>query len=1120
MTKATIRLLLIVLSCIWGLTGTAQEKKMITGMVKDSAGNALPGVSISEKGTATSTVTDMNGSFRIPVSTAKPVLVISSVGYNKKEISLGGQTTLNVTLAGEVTSLEGVVVTSLGVKRQQKSLGYAVSTIKAEDLTRTGSPNFASALYGKAPGVRIGTTPGGATSAVNITIRGINSITGKNQPLIVLDGVPIRDGEVKNNDYYADQRLRGNGLLDINPEDIDNISILKGASAAALYGSEAVNGVVLITTKSGKGKKGFSVDFAANYSVDQAAYLPQYQNVRGPGAPVFVSNAGQDSTGFLYYDLDGDGIKETRGTTGHTINFGPKFDGKPTMGWDGIIRPYEAQKNNYKGLFRTAHNSSVNISMSHSTENSNVRFSFTRQTNEGISLGANNAKNIANFNSSFKLNKRFSTDVMVNYINQKTENRPYSVDRLINNFTGMMSRFDNADWYKARYKTSRGYKFVSGAGGQSLTPGENIIYPGFKSDIADYLWRVKEYNEEEYSNRVIASLTNNWQIIDDLKLRARIATDFTSSRTESGKRTEIPLAFQNPAGNPGSEGGSFALSTLFNTIVYGDVLLTYTKKITPDIEVNAMGGYMANKESVTSTQRETSGGLSVENWYDLGASVNAMNYNSDFNYRRRLVKDAFVGTINANYKGFLFVEGTLRRDRTSTMNPNNNSFVYPSVNSSFIISEAFHLPSFINYSKVRASWGIVGNYPDIYQANIAYNQNTLGVQGGGGAVIYTVLPRDFGNDAIRPEKKHEIEFGLESKFFHNRLGLDVSYYNGQIVDQILPITVSNTTGYNSVLTNVGTLRNKGIEIGLTGTPLSKRDFRWDAGINFAFNKNLVEKLTNGSNQLIHQDYDGNAAQLISKVGQPMGDFYAHPIATNSKGEKLVDPTGLYVLSDSLTKVGNAMPKVVGGIYSSFTYKSFTLDVLADFRFGGYVMPTGINWMTSRGLTKESLGAMDKAHGGLTYYIDPVTKQGVQTNGTQGPNGEKVYEDGMLMDGVTADGKPNTNVMSQAYYYWNTYNWGGPQYSSSRYELYIKKNSYIKMREVSLGYSIPVKLANKIGAKKLQLSVFGRNLFYIYRTLKNLDAEQMTAGSRWFQSLTNAGTNPSTRTYGVMLRAGF
>ena len=250
----------------------------------------------------------------------------------------------------------------------------------------------------------------------------------------------------------------------------------------------------------------------------------------------------------------------------------------------------------------------------------------------------------------------------------------------------------------------------------------------------------------------------------------------------------------------------------------------------------------------------------------------------------------------------------------------------------------------------------------------------------------------------------------------------------------------------------------------------------------------------------------------------MGDFYAHPVAKNDKGELIVEPNGLYKLDPSLVKVGNAMPKVVGGISNTLSYKSFTLDTWIDFRLGGHVMPTGINWMISRGLLEESLKYMDKASGGISYYVSGG--KGVQTDASQGPKGEQVIHDGMLMGGVTANGQPNTNVISQAYYYWNTYNWGGPQYSYSRYELYIKKNSYVKFRELSLSYNIPSKIAGKLKASKMQISVFGRNLFYLYRTLKDLDAEQTTAGSRWFQTLSNAGTNPSTRTYGVMLRANF
>ena len=1103
--KRTLLVFLIILG--WTL-GYAQVRQTVTGTVKDARGETLPGVSVLEKGTQTGTSTDASGSYKITVA-PNAVLRFSMLGYVSKEVTVGSQTQILVVLQEDSQALAEVVVTSLGITKQQKALGYAVSTVKSEELTKTGSPSFATALYGKAPGVRIGATPGGATSAVNITIRGLNSITGKNQPLIVMDGVPIRNEEVNNGNYWGDQRLRGNGLLDINPEDIDNVTILKGASAAALYGSEAVNGVVLITTKKGpKGVKGFSVDFNANYNFDDVAFLPNYQSLRGPGYPLNYSNGGQDAEGFIYHDMDGDGTKETRGHLNATVNFGPKFDGKPTMAWDGIVRPFQAQEDNYAALFQTAHNSNINVAVSNSSENSNIRFSLTRQDNQGVSLGSENSKNSANLNSSFQLGKQFSTDVTMNYINQRTQNRPYSIDRLMNNFTGMMGRFDNADWYLNKYKTSKGYRYRTGTE-QSLTPAENITYPGFKGDIADYIWRINEHNEVENSDRVLASLTNNWQIATDLKLRAKIATDFTSLKTEINQSTEIPLAFGNS--------GYFGLNSSFHNILYGDALLTYTKRITPDLELNAMAGYTASQEKGSFLSRGTADGLSTENLFDLAASVGTANSGSN---RFALVKDAIIGSLNANFKSFLFLEGTIRKDRTSTMHPDRNSFVYPSVNSSFVFTEAFTLPSFFSFGKVRASWGVVGNYPDRYLANIAYDQNTLGNQGGSQSVLYTTIPGNFGNDAIRPEEKHEIEFGVEARFFNDRLGLDASYYNARVKDQILPLTIPISSGARSVFTNIGTLRNSGIEIGLTGTPVKTANFRWEAGINVAQNTNKVEKLTTGSTELLHADYDGNAAQLKSVVGQPMGDFYAHPVTKHANGGLIVDPNGLYKVDASMVKIGNAMPKAIGGVFNSFSYKGITLDALVDFRIGGYVMPTAINWMISRGLLEESLNFMDQEHGGISYYED-ATGQNIRTSAAQGPAGETVYHDGLIQEGVKADGTPNDYITSSAVYYNTVYNWGGPQYSpNTRYELYIQKNSYVKFRELSLGFNIPTRVVKNIGAKKINASVFGRNLFYVYRTLKNMDAEQTTAGSRWAQTLTNVGTNPSTRTFGVMLRASF
>lgn len=1088
--------------------GMTAQNKTVTGTVSDDLGTPLPGVNVVVKGTSTGTSTDFDGNFSINVEN-NATLVFSSLGFTKKEIAVGAQTTIKVVLEEDSEQLGEVVVTGLGITREKKALGYATATISAEALTETATPNFATALYGKAPGVSINTTPGGSTSASNITIRGFASITGRSQPLIIMDGVPIRDGEVSNNNYWGDQRLRGNGLLDINPEDIDNISILKGASAAALYGSEAVNGVVLITTKSGKNKKkGMSVDMSSSYSFDKVAYLPRYQTVRGPGAPLNVSNGGQDADGFIYHDVDGDGTAETRGVLGYSINFGPKFDGQPTIGWDGIVRPYEAQDDRYGGLFNTAHNTSVNMSITNVTDNSNLRFSYTRQDNEGISIGSEEEKNVFNLNATFKWADNMSTDVIVNYVNQSVFNRPYSVDRLTNNFSGMMSPWDSADWYLDRYKTSKGYRYVQGTN-QSLTPEENIIYPGFKDAIGDFVWRVKENRLEEQSNRIIGTITNNWDIATGLNLRGRISTDFTNRNSEGRNTTTVPLAFGNS--------GSFSMSNDSYNSLYGELLLRYETPITTDLTLAMMAGYNATKQSESHMGRSTNGGLSVENWFDVAASVNTPNSSSS---RSSIVKDAFLGTANLDYKGYFFVEGTIRRDKTSTMNPNNNSFVYPSVNSSLVLSEAFDLPLFMNYFKIRGSWGIVGNYPDIYGANIAYNQNTLGSQGGN-PVLYTTIPSSFGNDGIRPEEKHEYEFGMELKFFQGRLGLDASYYNAQIVDQILPLTLPNSSGAGNVLTNIGTLRNQGYEFAVTGTPIDTGSFRWDAIVNFAKNNNKVEKLAPGLDELLHADYDGNAAQLKSLVGQPMGDLYAHPVATDAQGRRIVDPNGMYkVDADNMEKFGNAMPKWTGGVMNSFSYKNITLDALVDFRIGGHVMPTALNWMTSRGLTEESLNYMDTEHGGLSYYEDASGTRIQTTPGaTAGPGGEVVYHDGILLDGVTNDGQPNDQIASAADYYWTVYNWGGPQYSpNTRYELYIKENTYFKMRELSIGYKMPRKVIDKIGLSKLQFSVFGRNLFYLYRTIKDMDGEQTTAGSRWFQNVNNVGTNPSTRSFGLMVRA--
>jgi len=1089
-----------------------QNQKTVSGFVRDANGAGVPGASIMIKGSKTGgTFSDENGRYSI-TAPGNAVLIISAVGFATKEAAIGGGNTLDISLAASDNQLNEVVVTSLGVGKQKRSLGYATTTVKAEELVKTAPTNFATALYGKAPGVRIAAAPGGSTSGVAVQIRGLSSITGRTQPLIVMDGVPISDPNFNNSNYWGDQRLRGNGLIDLNPEDIESLTVLKGASAAALYGSQAMNGVIVITTKSGKGKKGsFGVDVNATYFQDQVAYLPKFQQVRGPGFNPGYQWLSSDADGFASYTLNGTTYRTNVQTS---INFGPKFDGEDILTWDGNVRPYSYQKNGYANLFQKADNSVTNIAFSNVAENSTTRFSVTHQGYEGVSLNSKNNKIAMSLNSTYKFGNKVRTQLVVNNIWSRVKDRPYSYDRLINNFTGMVPSFDNGLWYQEKAQTSMGYKYVTGSN-RSLTPDENIRFGNYRGDILDYMWNVKHNHVNENNNRLIASLTTYWDILKNLELRGKIATDWTSGKTESMNDSDIPSVF--------GFSGYYGISTNAYSILYGDVLLTYTQKLNEDMELKVMGGYMANKESGFTTSVGTRDGLTVENRFDLTSSASTP-YSSSSS-RNFLSRDALVGTLNFNLKGLWYLEGTLRQERTSTLNPNNNTFLYPSVNSSLILSELFTFPAFVSGAKLRGSWGIVGNYPEAYKANVAYNLGNLGNQGSGSSTLTTTTSTGtYGNDNLRNEKKHELEFGLEAGFFNNRFNLDAAYYNNKVVDQILPLQLAQTTGAGNIYTNIGTLQNTGFEFGINGDVVRAKDFRWNVVYNMAFNNNKILKLTDGSNELIHADYDGNAAVLKSVVGQPIGDFYAHPIATDASGQMIIndygDGTMDYKLdATKLVKYGNTQVKSVGGLATTFEYKDFSLNIFTDFRIGGYVMPTGLFWMTSRGLTEESLQWMDKAHGGTSYYLD-ANGYGVQTNAATGPNGETVYDDGVILDGVLADGSKNTHVQSQGAYFNYLYNWGGPQYSNSNYFKYIVKNSYWKVREISVSYSLPQTVTKKLRAKNLTASVFGRNLFYISRTIKNMDAEQLTTGLSWTQNVNNAGTNPSTRTFGVSLRASF
>ncbi|MCD7899660.1 MAG: SusC/RagA family TonB-linked outer membrane protein [Bacteroides sp.] len=902
---------------------------------------------------------------------------------------------------------------------------------------------------------------------------------------------------------------------------MENLSILKGASASALYGSEAANGVVMITTKSGRSTKGFGVDVSASLTADFVAYMPEYQTTFGPGVATNsrsnyksynnINNAGW-ADGW-YAREDRNGVVQNSILTA-TAQFGPRYDGSDILYYDGTIRPYKSYGSNpWKDIFRTGTNQQYNVAITNGTEKSNLRLSYTYTDNLPTQYNSTYKKHNFNLTGSYNISKALKVDYTVNYIIQDIKNRPYRISRLTNNFAGMFSAFDDIDYIRKSAITSLGYANLARTSSNHLTPNE-----GYEWDLAvkalvfhegdnepGYFWNVYRKEQLETNNRLIASVTPSWTIIDGLVLRGRIATDYTTEKIEKNEGTEKPNIF-------GTYSGYYGLTNRRYQTVFGEVMLSYNKDLTEKINLNANAGWTGRTESTYNNTVGTDGGLTVENWFHINAS--ARNKEAKM-LKQEFLKTAWLGTVSLSYDNWAYLEGTARQEKISTLAKGNNSFFYPSVNASIIYTELMkdNKPIWFDYGKVRMSYGIVGNAPAIYKATQAYTQNTAG------GYIYNTVDTEVGNETIKPEKKFEWEFGLESKFFGNRLGFDVSFYTNKIKDQILNTTIPGSVGGRSILMNVGELQNSGFELSLYGTPIRTRDWNWELRTNFSWYKNKVTKLADGIDKLEHWNLDNGSAFMYSIVGRPMGDIYSYAPATDENGNKIVTAEGFYKLTDDVVKVGNALPKFIGGFATTISYKDFFLDASFDYRIGGAVMNTPYQYLMSRGSLKESMANRDAAHGGLTYYLDEKNNY-IPFVGSAGPNGEKVYDNGMILPGVKEDGTTNDIMIGSDYWYGSVYGWGGNSSQGKRYYAEsVFDNTYVKVRELSLGYNLPAKLLSKFACRSLQISVYGRNLFYIYKKMPAFDAEA-TDATNWIGQTQLGGSTATTRSFGVSLRASF
>ncbi|UGU17468.1 SusC/RagA family TonB-linked outer membrane protein [Sinomicrobium kalidii] len=1069
------------------------QEKTVTGVVTDAEdGMPLPGVNVVVKGTTTGASTDFDGNFTINVS-EDGVLVFSNMGYTKKEISVAGKSVINVPLSPNIEELEGVVVTALGIERQERALGYAVSSISAEELTESGNTNFASALYGKAAGVKITTAPGGASSAVNVQIRGVNSLHYDQQPLYVVDGVMIRNdgqngaGGANNNNYWDDQRIRGNGILDIDPNNIESLNVLKGASASALYGSDASSGVIVITTKKGVKKEGLGIELNYNGTVEEVAFLPKFQNVYGPGYPRDINlQVGANEEGWI---ADPNSPTGLRPNFRAYANFGPKMEGQEVMWWDGNIRSYSPRPNNYKNAYRTGYSSNVNLAVSDRTDKLNYRVTYSRLDYQGTQEGNKLEKNTFALNSTLKLNDKISVDVVANYINTITENRPYQMGQVLGSFAGFFSRTEDMSLMKRKFRTSNGYKYNIST--DPTRSDEQFTYPIRATNLLNFFWEQMRNKYVETENRLLSSTTLNWELAKGLKFRGRIGTDFTSLSSEKKQHNEYPVQFNSP----GQSTGAFTATSGNYSILYGDLLLTYLNKIGDDFEFSLAGGFQSRSEKYKDQSSATSKGLVTENWFSLNNSYDIL---STTYKRQEMLKYAYLGILNLSYKDILFLEGTARQEYASTLPPQNNSYFYPSVNGSFVFNDVLNIPEFMSYGKLRASYGVVGNAPPMYVANILFDQTSL--QTINGSVPSLTLDDSYGNENLKSEEKHEMEFGLEAQFLNNRLGFDISYYNNKVKDQFLGLETAASVGAKSQIVNVGEIGSRGFELALNATPVSG-DFRWNTRFNFAVNESKVNSLMPGIDELTFYTGDQASVKITAAVGEKLGNIYVLPRATDEEGNYLINDDGLYIIDQSrYVKAGNIMPKAIGGFSNTLSYKDFSLDFSMDYRFGGQMVSPNTKYMMAAGMLENTMQYRDAEHGGLTYTENGVT-----------------YNDGVLLEGVNANtGEPNDQIIDAASYYFNTFNWGNNSWAGKGS---VYDNSYIKMREIVLGYTLPEKVAEKLHVQNLRVSLIGRNLFYVWRTLENIDPEA-PLGNRWYSQGVDVGSTAASRSFGISLNAKF
>jgi TonB-linked SusC/RagA family outer membrane protein len=1057
-------LLLLWLACS---TAVLAQERIVSGSIKDSDGAGLPGVTVLVKGTTIGTTTNADGRYSISAGN-NAVLLFSFIGYVAQEIPVGNRSTIDVVLIGDVQQLGEVVVTALGVERSTKALQSSITKVPGMSLTAARENNLGSSIQGRVAGVNVTKSASGPAGSSRVIIRGNKSIGGSNQPLYVIDGIPMDNSQFGQVGVWGGTD-QGDGLTSLNPEDIESVTVLKGAAAAALYGSRGGYGVINITTKRGSQKKGIGIEFNSNYVFEKVYRLDDLQQVYGPGGT--AANPA-DPTGPQIYTKPA--TREEAYGWGANSMWGPKLDGTSVIQFDGVSRPYSFAGDNWDRFYRTGSTWTNSLAITGGGNNQTYRFSFSDMKEDFIVPNSGFKRKNASLSTNGKFGKRVTFNAKVMYSNENMNNRSMLGDSPGNApiaIWGLANTVNVMDLY-----------------GDPNKPGAvpaGVTTPDLKSPGEEYQqadnnwlqnpwWAAYQITNQNVRDRFITSGNLRYNIFDWLYVQGQVGMDNYTRNNNS----------LTPQGTGYQRGGAKSETSNFVREINQEWTLGFDKEF-GKVRVN---GYVGGNKMIREAENINVSGTDFN--IPFFTSVNNTKSQSiGYGYSKSGI-NSLLGSAEISYSGFLYLTATARNDWFSVLNPANNSKLYPSIGGSFVFTDAFKgtMPEWLSFGKVRAAWGQVAT------ANVgAYSVNPTYSLLGAGHLSLPLGTFSFGdnipNPNLSPALSSEIEVGTELKFMNGRAGLEFTYYSQKTTDDILSATISQSSGFNSTSVNIGKLTNKGLELLLTATPV-QGEITWDVSLNIAQNKNKVVELSEGVTRLFVDEPRTRTVGVYQVKGQPFGMILGYRQKVDpASGLKVYDATGSPVRTDVYEILGNGIAKLTGGFSNAISWKHFKLDALIDFKVGGDIYSGSEVNLTAWGLHKQTLAYRD---GGM-----PI--------------------EGVIQTGTNADGSAIYSPLSMTLNQEQTANyWGNLAYRAS--ENFVYDASFVKLRQVSLEYNLPASLLAKTPLTNVAISFVGRNLAIIYRKTDNIDPESS------YTSGTGQGIDqfamPGTRSYGFNLRVVF